>query len=220
MGYTNKADSNFSDVSEDKWYYNEFLIAKLQGVITGDELGNANPEAVITRNEAAVILARALKLDTTDSSTQIKDIDLIPDWAKGAVIALNNKGIINGYSDGEFKGDNTLKRGEGFSLIGNIIKQSEKQQGLLQTTLCSSPCCISDCLIIPALRRDPACRSGQHGGHDARPRRIPCSAKHPRFPVPEFHRSHRHPVPSCWCRCGAGSSWRTRSRGAGRSGHP
>lgn len=128
FGYTNKADSNFPDVSEDKWYYNEFLIAKLQGVITGDELGNANPEAVITRNEAAVILARALKLDTTDSSTQIKDIDLIPDWAKGAVIALNNKGIINGYSDGEFKGDNTLKRGEGFSLIGNIIKQSEKEE--------------------------------------------------------------------------------------------
>ena len=128
FGYTNKADSNFSDVSEDKWYYNEFLIAKLQGVITGDELGNANPEAVITRNEAAVILARALKLDTTDSATQIKDIDLIPDWAKGSVIALNNKGIINGYSDGEFKGDNTLKRGESFSLIGNIIKQSEKEE--------------------------------------------------------------------------------------------
>lgn len=128
FGYTNKANDNFPDVSEDKWYYNEFLIAKAQGFITGDNLGNANPEASITRNESAVILARVLQLDTSDNTTEIADIDLIPDWAKASVIALNNKGIINGYSDGEFKGDNTLKRGEGFSLIGNIIKQSEKEE--------------------------------------------------------------------------------------------
>lgn len=117
---TTKEDVNFPDVKEDKWYFEEMLIAKGNGYMTGDENGNANPEQNITRAEASVILARILGLDTSDVTSSLTDIDSIPDWAKGSVVALTKKGIINGYEDGSFKAGNTLKRGEGISLISNI----------------------------------------------------------------------------------------------------
>ena len=121
---TTKETVNFPDVSQDKWYYEEMLIAKGNGYITGDENGNANPEQNITRAESSVILARILELDTTDSDSDLTDINEIPDWAKGSIVALVKKGIIKGYEDGSFKPDNTLTRGEGFALIYNI---SQKQ---------------------------------------------------------------------------------------------
>ncbi len=123
---TSKETVNFPDVSQDKWYYEEMLIAKSNGYITGDENGNANPEQNITRAESSVILARILELDTTDLNSDLTDINEIPDWAKGSIVALVKKGIIKGYEDGSFKADNTLTRGEGFTLIYNISpKQPE-----------------------------------------------------------------------------------------------
>lgn len=120
---TTKETVNFPDVSEDKWYYEDMLIAKGNGYITGDDNGNANPEKNITRAESSVILARILGLDTTDSTSDLTDINKIPDWAKGSIIALVKKGIIKGYEDGSFKADNTLTRGESFTLIYNISQQ-------------------------------------------------------------------------------------------------
>ena len=49
FGYTVKADSGFGDVTRDKWYYNDMLIAKGTGYMIGDASGNANPDAKITR---------------------------------------------------------------------------------------------------------------------------------------------------------------------------
>ncbi len=118
-GLTSKSDINFPDVSEDKWYYEDMLIAKGNGYITGDDNGNANPEKNITRAESSVILARILGLDTTDLNSDLTDINEIPDWAKGSVSALLKAGILSGYSDGSFKADNPLTRGEGFTVIYN-----------------------------------------------------------------------------------------------------
>lgn len=43
-------------------------------------------------------------------------------------------------------------------------------------------------------------------------RKRPSPARCPRFPEPGFPPPPRRPWPSCWCRCGAGSFWRTRGR--------
>ena len=136
---TSKADANFPDVKEDKWYFEEMLIAKGNGYMTGDENGNANPENNITRAEASVILARISGLDTSDLSSSIVDIDEIPDWAKGAVIALNKKGIIKGYEDGSFKPFTTLKRGESFSLISNLNLTNEEENKETENDPISAP---------------------------------------------------------------------------------
>ena len=121
FGYTKKADVSFPDVADNEWYYEDMLIAKGEGYISGDNNGNANPEQNITRAESSVILARIFKLDTTKKDADISDLNEIPDWAKGAVVALFDKGIIKGYDDGSFRYNNNLTRGEGFTLIGKVL---------------------------------------------------------------------------------------------------
>jgi len=90
---TEKSINGFSDVAENKWYYNEMLIAKQAGYIKGDENGFANPELNITRAEVSVIIARLLGIsDNTNYS--FADFYDIPDWAKGAVGALFAKQVL------------------------------------------------------------------------------------------------------------------------------
>ena len=81
LGLTKKANVNFHDVTNDKWYYNEMLIAKGEGYMMGDDLGNSNPEASITRAETAVIVARVLSLYPKEHAS-FYDWNDIPDWAK------------------------------------------------------------------------------------------------------------------------------------------
>ncbi len=120
-GFSKKASSNFSDVDSSKWYGDEFLIAKEQGYIAGDQNGFANPEMPITRAEVCVIMARLLKLEDNNQLT-FTDSDMIPDWAKGAIGAMSYKGIVSGYENGEFKAENNITRAEAFSVITRTDK--------------------------------------------------------------------------------------------------
>ena len=115
--YTEKAESNFSDVSRNSWYYDELLIAKKAGYIAGDENNSANPEAALKRSEVCVILSRILKLSENNGTLSFSDADNIPSWAKGSISALVSKGYISGYPDGTFRAGNTLKRAEAFHLL-------------------------------------------------------------------------------------------------------
>lgn len=127
--YENAGEENFPDISEDKWYSHEFKIAKKAGYITGDEKGNANPENYLTRAEAAVIFARVMKLPGEEIKSGFNDI--IPAWAVGAVQALNEMGIINGYEDNTFRSSNNIKRCEVFSItckVKNISDRPEKEE--------------------------------------------------------------------------------------------
>ncbi len=109
--------TNFPDVSVDKWYFGEFLKAKNAGYLTGDNNGNANPEANIKRVEAAVILARILGYAPTKTIANFTDDAKIPDWGKEAIYTLASKKIINGYLDGSFNAESNLTRAEAFTLI-------------------------------------------------------------------------------------------------------
>ena len=44
FSFEEKARDNFKDVLKEKWYYEDFQIAKAQGYIKGNELGDAEPE--------------------------------------------------------------------------------------------------------------------------------------------------------------------------------
>jgi len=137
FGYTAKTTDNFVDVASDKWYAEEFKIAKKQGYIKGDASGKANPDSFITRAEVCVIIARVLELkgDYTPA-TRFTDEAKFPSWAKESIYRLNAKGYINGYPDGSFKAENTITRAESFTIISKVeipaetitTPDSEKQE--------------------------------------------------------------------------------------------
>ena len=113
--YTEKAESNFNDITSDKWYADEFLIAKKAGFITGDQNGNANPESPVTRAEVCVILSRLLNLPIEENV--LPQGEEIPDWAKNAVNSVFKAGYIKGYEDGSLRVYSNITRAEAVSVI-------------------------------------------------------------------------------------------------------
>lgn len=107
------ANTNFNDVKSADWFYPQVSAAQSVGYIQGYPDGTFKPNQSISREEAAAVLARLLKLDTSTSSTlTVKDAEVIDSWAKGSVSALLTKQIFNGYEDGSFKPFAPISRAE------------------------------------------------------------------------------------------------------------
>lgn len=96
-GYTT---TPFSDVAND---YAAPYIAYCadKGIISGIGGGKFGPNQYITREDAACIVARALKLPTT-STDSFKDAAKISNYAKASVAACKAAGILSGDEKGNF----------------------------------------------------------------------------------------------------------------------
>ena len=69
-------------------------VLQILGVMSGDEKGNFNPDAKITRNEMAVIMTHLLNLNE-GGSTPFTDV---PAWAQPYVGAIYSAGVTSGTS--------------------------------------------------------------------------------------------------------------------------
>lgn len=126
--YTETGDNVFSDVSAGDWYYEPVTKLSAAGVMEGSE-GKAHPQAGITRQEAAVLLARAFQLKGTGSSAVFSDKPDIADWALGSVQELASRNILKGFPDGSFKPLSTLTRAEATSLFDQFLAKLYSQPG-------------------------------------------------------------------------------------------
>ncbi len=87
----------------------------------------------ITRNEMAYIITNALSSEviTIDQSiikNMILDYDLIPTKYKEGVLKAYSLGLLTGYSDGSFKGSQTLSRAESAIVIMRAIDSSYRTE--------------------------------------------------------------------------------------------
>ena len=92
--------ASYADVSS-KNNLEAIEVLKAVGVMTGDDKGNFNPDANVTRNEMAVVMCNLLGLKA-GGSHPFTDV---PAWAQGYVAACYNNGIIAGVSADKFSGD-------------------------------------------------------------------------------------------------------------------
>ena len=92
--------ASYADVSS-KNNLEAIEVLKAVGVMTGDDKGNFNPDANVTRNEMAVIMCNLLGLKI-GGSHPFTDV---PAWAAPYVAACYNNGIIAGVSATQFNGD-------------------------------------------------------------------------------------------------------------------
>lgn len=121
FGFTEKTNISFKDMKSTNWTYSEVAKAVEAGYIGGYENNTFRPNNPLTRQEAAVIAAKLLKLSTNMSSNKFKDNAQIAAWAKGAVAAAADKKVINGYPDGTFGPKRSLTRAEAVGIISNSI---------------------------------------------------------------------------------------------------
>ncbi|KUP23877.1 S-layer homology domain-containing protein [Paenibacillus sp. DMB5] len=119
FGFTDTAAITFTDLKSTNWAYSEVAKAVRAGYIGGYENNTFRATSPITRQEAAVITAKLLSLNTNTTTLTFKDSAQIASWAKGAVAAAATKSIINGYPDGTFGPKKALTRAEAVGIIGN-----------------------------------------------------------------------------------------------------
>ena len=120
FGWTEKAPNQFTDLSDTAWYADAILRANAAGVILGSD-GQVRPEATITRQEAAVMIYRAFRMEMQESSAAFTDQGDIAPWAAQAVSTMAAKGYINGMGDGRFAPQGQLTRAQAATILNNIV---------------------------------------------------------------------------------------------------
>jgi len=116
----------FGDVTEGDWYASYIKKAASAGIVNGAD-GAFRPNDGITREDAALIIFRALGLENSGEIT-FSDAADISDYAKDAISAMVENGYINGMGDGSFKPKATLTRAQAAQLIYNAITKGGNAQ--------------------------------------------------------------------------------------------
>ena len=108
---------SFKDVSQNDWFADFIITAVQNGLALGFD-GYIRPNDSITRQETAVIIARALNKNMSEfSETSFADNGEISDYAKSAVGYLAEKGIIKGYDGNMFVPFKNLTRAEAAKIL-------------------------------------------------------------------------------------------------------
>lgn len=129
FGFTDTASISFTDVKKSNWVYSEVSKAVKAGYIGGYENNTFRANNPLTRQEAAVIAAKVLKLSTSSTPLKFKDNAQISAWAKAAVASAAGKKIINGYPDGTFGPKKSLTRAEAVGIISNSVMHKPNTGG-------------------------------------------------------------------------------------------
>lgn len=129
FGVEEKANlDSFTDLDREAWYYDEMAKAVAMGTFkgTGRKL---NPEEPISRQEAFVVIARALNLEGIQwRPGEIRDLNQVSTWARGGVFALLYEDYISG-SNGKINPKGQITRAEFAQLMDNVIKKYIREPG-------------------------------------------------------------------------------------------
>jgi len=113
--------SSFKDVQRTHQFYDEIKNLNDRGIINGFQDGTFKPEQNLTRGQAAKIIAGVLGLDTSNvSNPNFKDIPTTHLYF-GAIAALKQEGIIDGYGDGTFRQDDFIQRNHVAKILANAF---------------------------------------------------------------------------------------------------
>lgn len=130
MSYQTAAANSFSDLG-DAFYTDAVLKANAAGVMLGSN-GTVRPTDPITRQEAAVLLCRALGLEGGGSVAQFSDRGQIASWAADAVGVMAAKKLLQG-ANGMFRPADAITRAETVAILdralGKLVSAGESASG-------------------------------------------------------------------------------------------
>lgn len=133
MGYTVKAENTFPDLKEGDRHADAVLKLVAAGVMKGDGV-NANPNELISRQESAVLLCRAMDIDIISSANlDFDDSGSVSDWAKGAMATLYEKGMINGVGANKIAPKEKINLASVAKLLDNMVSTYANEDGAVIT---------------------------------------------------------------------------------------
>ena len=98
--------ASYADVTSEQ---NQEAIEVLKAVdiMVGDEKGNFNPEAKVTRNEMAVVMSNLMAYNVASYKNTSPFTD-VPEWAEPYVAACYTNGITSGYDKVTYGGNDSV----------------------------------------------------------------------------------------------------------------
>lgn len=147
FGFTEQMTVSFTDVKNTDWFAGEIAKANKAGYISGYPDQTFRPKAMVTREDASVLLSKAFRLTKASNNApfDFSDAGKIKSYAKQAVETLISHGYVNGYPDHTLKPDRAVTRaeaiammnqisGEVFNAAGTYILQSFKGNAVINTS--------------------------------------------------------------------------------------
>ena len=123
FGLTQTSDKTFNDTLN-HWANDEIDIAVTNGVCQGTSATTFEPNAPITREQAAKMIANYKKISDMHHNkiNGYNDGSQTANWAINEVEAILEAGYMNGYSDtNTFKPKNNITRAEAVVTLGRVI---------------------------------------------------------------------------------------------------
>lgn len=116
------AVAQFADIPADAWYTSYVATAAKLGIVSGkgDNLFGSGEH--ITRQDMAVMAARAASIEPLAGNSAFEDFNTVADYAKSYVNALTKTGIINGKAQGVFAPLDTATRAEACVIIHRLLE--------------------------------------------------------------------------------------------------
>ena len=122
--------AGFTDVAPDAWYADGINRCAAAGILQGSE-GKAMPEDPITREQAMVMLCRALGIAAEDVGVlaAFSDVSLASDYARPYVAALVKAGVVKGDANGLLNPLSKITRAEIVTMVDRLVGHYAKEAG-------------------------------------------------------------------------------------------
>lgn len=116
-----KSELTFPDVPENAWYADAIARNVAAGIFGGTDIG-MEPEKAITREAMIVTLARVLGVPSEETcNKEFTDYEETSAWARGAVNAMVNMGVIGGVSADELAPKADVSRQQAVVMLDRLI---------------------------------------------------------------------------------------------------
>ena len=101
IGVQEEADSPFTDVLPDDWFYNDVMFVWKNGLMDGTGAVTFSPDAPITRAQVALIFFRLAGSPEVTGDNLFTDVENSPAtaWYYDASLWAHQRGIVAGYAD-------------------------------------------------------------------------------------------------------------------------
>jgi len=120
-------ECNFSDVKKSDWFYNAVAYAAAEGLIQGYENGTFKPRDNMSRQDAAVLVAKLFDVSFFEGAQDYKfaDEDTFPEYSYKSIKNLASHEIVQGYPDGTFRPTRLITRAEAVRMLDVVLKYIE-----------------------------------------------------------------------------------------------
>lgn len=113
----------FADVSADHWNNDNLQALKTAGIVNGYDDGTFRGDNEITRHEAAAMIGKVYNSIKGEQMVTMGSAftDVPADhWNAANLTLLKEAGIVSGYEDGTFRGDNAITRHEVAAMVAKL----------------------------------------------------------------------------------------------------